>query len=233
MWFYAGENVSLNFDFKVDGEFVVPASASWALRLHNGTQDGGSTALTGLTTSASISIPSNKNGIAADALFENRYVLVTFDHNGRSYNLVQSYRLTRFVPITAQPADVRRLTGLFENELPDSDISVTDAYFKLFDTYGTDFSNRLTETTFKARQANEAIALQAAIDVAVSFPMRIPQSVSNEDAQFSRASNIDWAELERNLRRQLQQSLTSVISVEETTVDVFSVSSPVDPVTGA
>ena len=233
MWFFAGENVTLNFDFKVDGEFVVPSSASWIFRLHNGVQDGVSTPLTGLTTSASIEILASRNQLTVGSLYENRFVLVNFIHNGRSHTLVQTYKLASFVPITAVPGEVRRLTGLVEGELPDQDIDLMGAYFKLFDAYGTDFSNQLVATTYKNRLANEAIALQAAIDVAISFPLRVPQSVKSEDSQFIRTSSIDWAALEYGLRRQLQENLTAVISVEETLPEVFSVATPTDPVTGA
>lgn len=233
MWFFAGADVTLNFDFTVDGEFVVPASASYSLRNHSGVVVGSPVTLTNLTTSASITIAAASNTLGAGALYENRYVLVTFMHNGRSYTLVQPYKITSFVPISVVPDDVRRLTGLAANELPDADIDILTAYFYLFDTYGTDFSSQLTVTTFKNRLANEAIALKAAIDVAGSFPLRVPQSVRSEDSQFVRTSSIDWAGMERELRRQLQEKLTAVISVEESTVDVFSVSSPTDPVTGA
>lgn len=233
MWFFAGENVTLNFDFKVDGEFVVPTSASYSLRNHLGLAVGGAVNLTGLTTSVSIQIPASDNTLGANALYENRYVLVTFVHNGRNHTLVQPYKITAFVPIAATPADVRRLTGLTENELPDAEIDILSAYFQLFDSYGTDFSSHLTATTFKNRQANEAIALQAAIDVASSFPLRVPVSARSEDSQFSRVASLNFAAMELEFRRKLQQALTAVISVEETTVDVFSVSSPTDPVTGA
>jgi len=233
MWFFAGENVTINFDFKVDGEFVVPTSASYTLRNHLGVAVGGAVSLTGLTTSVSIQIPAASNEIAAGALYENRYLLVTFIYNGRNHTLVQPYKLTSFVPVTATPADVRRLTGLTENELPDAEIDILSGYFQLFDSFGTDFSSHLTATTFKNRQANEAIALQAAIDVASSFPLRVPVSARSEDSQFARIAGLDFGALELELRRKLQQSLTAVISVEETSVEVFSVSSPTDPFTGA
>lgn len=233
MWFFAGENVTLNFDFKVDGEFVVPTSASYTLRNHLGVAVGSTTNLTGLTTTASIQILAVNNAIAVGALYENRYVLVKFTHNGRDHTIVQPYKLTAFVPITSTPADVRRLTGLTENELPDAEIDILSGYFQLFDSFGTDFSNQLTATTFKNRQANEAIALQAAIDVASSFPLRVPVSARSEDSQFARIANLDFAAMELELRRKLQQALTAVISVEETTVEVFSVATPTDPVTGA
>lgn len=233
MWFFAGENVTLNFDFKVDGEFVVPTSASYALRNHLGVQVGNLVTLTDLTTSASIQILAANNTIATGALYENRYVLVMFSHNGRTHTLVQPYKIAAFVPIASTPADVRRLTGLTENELPDAEIDIMSAYFQLFDSFGTDFSSHLTATTFKNRQANEAIALQAAIDVASSFPLRVPVSARSEDSQFARIAGLDFAAMELELRRKLQQALTAVISVEETTVEVFSVATPTDPVTGA
>ena len=233
MWFFAGENVTLNFDFKVDGEFVVPTSASYTLRNHAGLAVGGAVNLTGLTTSRSIEIAASNNTLANGALYENRYVLVTFVHNGRSHTVVQPYKITSFVPIAATPTDVRRLTGLAENELPDAEIDILSAYFQLFDSFGTDFSGQLTATTFKNRQANEAIALQAAVDVAVSFPLRVPVSARSEDSQFARVATLDFAAMELELRRKLQQALTAVISVEETTVEVFSVATPTDPVTGA
>jgi hypothetical protein len=233
MWFFAGENVTLNFDFKVDGEFVVPTSASYLLRNHAGLAVGSAVTLTGLTTSASITIPAISNELTVGSLYENRFVLVSFIHNGRNHTLVQPYKIAPFMPITAVPDDVRRLVGLSEAELPDRDIDIMSAYFQLYDAYATDFSNQLVATNYKNRLANESIALQAAIDVAISFPLRVPVSVRNEDSQFARTTNIDWAGLEINLRRQLQQSLTAVISVEETIVDVFSVSIPTDPVTGA
>ena len=232
MWFYAGEPVSLTVDFIVDGEFVIPTSASYTVRNHLGVAVGSSTSLPTTGTTATIQVDSATNQISASSLFENRFVLVKFVHEGKSHTQVYPYKLTNFVPMTATPADVRRLTGLTENELPDRDIDLTSAYFFLFDAHSTDFSNQLVATDFRGRLANESIALQAAIDVVSSFPLRVPVSVRNEDAQFARIASLDFHALELELRRKLQQALTTVLSVEETAVEVFSVSSPTDPYTG-
>ena len=232
MWFYAGDPVTLTVDFTVDGEFVIPTSASYLLRDHTGIAVGSSVALPTTSTSAEISVPSLDNVIGASSLFENRFIVVVFTHAGRTYTKSVSYKLTRFVPMSATPADVRRLVGVSENELPDQDIDLHTAYFYLFDAYSTTFSNQLVSTDFRGRQANEAIALQAALDVVASFPLRVPVSAKNENDQFNRISALDFRALEADLRRKLQQTLSAVLSVEETTVEVFSVSSPTDPVTG-
>lgn len=232
MWFYAGEPVSLTVDFIVDGEFVVPSSASYTLRDHTGSAVGGSSNLPTTGTTTTLQVDAATNEIGGASLFENRFVVVKFVHDGKTHTQVYPYKLTNFVPMTASPADVRRLTGLTENELPDRDIDLTSAYFFLFDTHSIDFSSQLVATDFRARLANEAIALQAAIDVVASFPLRVPVSARNEDSQFARISSLDFHALELELRRKLQQAMTAVLSVEETTVAVFSVSSPTDPYTG-
>lgn len=233
MWFYANEDVTVVIDYMVDGDFVIPSEASYTLRSHNGLAVG-SGVLTPTTTTATILVPAAANAIDSASLFENRFVLLKFTHNGKPYTLVKPYKLTNFVPMTATPDDVRRLTGLMLNELPDNDIDLNAAYFQLFDTYGTNFSNQLVATDFRGRQSNEAIALQAAIDIASSFPFRVPVSAGSEDAKFARVAKLDFAEMERELRRRLQQNLTQVIStISETSVGIFSVSSPTDPYTGA
>ena len=232
MWFYAGETASFAFDFVVDGEFVIPTSASYTIRNHTGVAVGGAS-LTPTGTTVTISIADTLNIIAADALFENRFVVVSFIYKGQTHTTSCTYSLTRFVPLTVGPDDVRRLTGLTRQELPDDDIDIQTAYFQLFDSFGSTFAEALTSTTFRARQANESVALQAAIDVVVSFPLRVPVLTKSEDSQFNRMASIDFAALERELRRKLQQNLTQVIStVTEATVSVFSVSSPTDRFTG-
>ena len=232
MWHYAGEPLSLTVDFLVDGEFVIPSTASYSLRDHSGLAIGDSTTVNPTGTSMIIEIPALSNEIQVSSLFENRFLIVKFVHEGNSHTKTYPYKLTQFVPIAATVDDVRRLTGLNSRELPDQDIDLTSAYFSLFDAYAADFSTQLVATDFRCRQANEAIALQAAIDVVSSFPLRVPVSVANEDAEFRRTASIDFAALERELRRKLQQALTSVLSVEETTIGVFSVSTPTDPYTG-
>lgn len=235
MWFFADQAASLTVDFIVDGEFVVPSSASYSLRLHDGSMDSDLVSMTisSPSTSAVIEIPAVKNSLTAGSLLENRFLMVVFVHQGRTHTRVLPYKVTNFVPMTATADDVRRLTGLTANELPDRDIDLNTAYFALFDAYGTDFSNQLLSTTFRGRAANEAVALQAAVDVVVSFPMRVPVSVKAEDSQFARIAKLDFGALEKELRRKLQQALTTVISVAETTPDVFSVTTPTDPFTGA
>lgn len=234
MWFYAGENVSLSFDFKVDGEFVVPTSASYLVRDHLGNALVATTSLTGLTTSATVQILAASNALGSGALYENRYVLVNFIYAGKSHSMVQPYKISAFVPISAVPADVRRLTGLAENELPDQDIDLPTAYFQLLSSFGTDFTTALAATTALGQSAHEAVALQAAINVVSSFPLRVAQSVKAEDQQFTRALNIDWGGIEAELRRKLQQTMTSIVtSTTETLLDIFSVSVPTDPFTGA
>jgi len=104
----------------------------------------------------------------------------------------------------------------------------------LANTAGTTFTTAFTTEGYKGDQANKAVCLQCAIDLALSLPQRIAQKTDEEKASFQRATKFDPYKLIASLKPQLAETLES-LATEQTigSAAVFVATQPTDPFTGA
>lgn len=235
MWRTAGEDVTLQIDYVVDGEFVVPSSAIVTVRDNGGVPIGGLTAVSLAvdTTSATLTIPAAENNVAAENTFETRYVVVSFVHEGETYPQVYSYRIHPFVPLTTSPTDVRRELGLDRSELPDQDIDVLSAYLALRSDYGQPIEDALTAGNEKTLAVNKAVALKAALALVDSLPFRAAVKMKAEDSAVERMTEFDVSEIRIRLGQQLGRALDVIRGVTTGGAPIISLSNPTDAITGA
>ncbi len=189
-----------------------------------------------------VSIPGGENTISGSNVVENRFVQVTYQVSGTSFQVDANYHLTPFIPMSATADQVRALTGLTVEELPTSEVDLYQAYYNLNDvlvsvkTSSLTLKDYLISGTVKSLKANQALAIQAALDIAPSIPNRIAATQKSQDAEFTRNSKIDPNRLAMDLLSQRDSLIDSLItadaSVAQTRV-LFAVTAPTDVITGA
>lgn len=230
----AGDEVVLNIEFLVDDVYVIPDSATATVR------DNGGAVIPSLsnitlavdTTSTNLVIPAGENQISEDKSFENRFVSITFVHEGKTYHRTQYYKLFPFLPMSVTPMDVRRELGLSSMELPDEDIHLQEAYTLLKLDYGDDFTEAFYLGNERTIAANQAVAIRAALDVVDSLQFRVGVKHVAEDHQFERMDEFDLNALRTNLGQKLAQLMNVVTETTTEVPTLLVLTSPTDVITG-
>lgn len=227
MWFVSGTDVSLGIDFLVDGQFVVPDTASYALRSYDGAALT-SGALTATSTSEVLTIPLVWNALTGANLFETRFVFVSFMIGTKTHQMNLGYTLSDFVPTTATADKVRAEIGLDYVELSDADIGVNEAYFQIVE--------QITIAPFlsagnKAVAANVAVAVRAALNVSESFDLRTAINRRAEDNLMSRKASLDFDQITSRLRAKLAALLTTAKGESAVSSTIFLLTTPTDVIT--
>ena len=96
------------------------------------------------------------------------------------------------------------------------------------------FTTAFTTEGYAGDQANKAICLQSAINLALSLPQRIAQKTDEEKASFQRATKLDPYKLVEKLKIELAETIES-LETEQVVgfATAFAVTQPTDPFTGA
>lgn len=235
----AGEEYVYAVDFMVDGEFVVPDedSVSYTIRDAAGTPLAGHTnvplILDGQSDRGFIEIPASVNEKTAER--EPRHVHVMFAVNGKPRTHAGSYILIDFLNHYVTESDVRGWLGVTPSELPDSDIDLVKAYYAVKNDNSLaniDLTATLARGDQTAFAANEAIRMQAALQVLPSLENRIAQVEKADMLTFQRMNKLDINALRRRTAAHYAQAVQSVLGGTPISPILFTVTSPVDPVTG-
>lgn len=242
-WKLASSTVTLPIEFMVEGDYVIPDSESIKLTLRNttGSVIAGFNALLLDDVSGStmaLTIPPEANSLGSGATFEARFVRIDFKVQGLPYAVQAVYRIAPFLPIQATKQEVRDLIGAQYNELPDSAIDLVGAYYTLMVEHADVLPQALTATGTAAMAANKALALQAAIDTAPSWPMRLVVTESQDTTQYRRPK-VDFAKLRDSLEAQLVAQLALMAALVNDASNAISpltllvLTSPTDVITNA
>jgi hypothetical protein len=234
---YPGDASGAAFEFRVDGEYVVPDSATYWVRDNAGTViDTGAVTLTDSTTQVLIQVAGNLNSIAGGKTFENRTVEVLYFSGAASFRVRQSYRVIPWLNYTCTMADVRDALGLLDHELADDDTGMFEAYYLVAERVGaTQLASSLVAGDVTTQYANLAIVCRCALSHLGSLQLKAAQSTQDDNLKFSRA-DIDWAALQMDLTDTYEDALYSMIPVVLRTRALQQVqlrtSQPTDTITG-
>lgn len=235
MWWTAGEDVNFQIEYLVDGEYVIPTSATATVRNDGGTPIAGleNVSLAVTTTAAVLTIPAAENTVAGGSNFETRYISLSFVSDGKTYTRTLHYKLAPFLPITVTPDDVRRELGLETSEAPDSDINIMSAYILLRVEYGVNIENALTGGTSKTLAVNQAIAVKAALELVGGLQFRAAVKIKAEDSAVERMAKFDVDGIRIRLGQRLSKFLNVINDQVETGNPTLVLSNPTDAITGA
>jgi hypothetical protein len=235
-----GEAAAVQFQFIVDGEFVVPTVATYSVR------DNAGALMTGLVdvaislgatdTQATITVPANKNTVGNGLLFENRTVIGKFTYQGNIYPFRQSYRIAPFLNHTVTPDDVRSALGVLKHEFSDDDIDITSSYYLVQERVGaTALTTALAAGDITNQYANWAIMYRCAMDLVPALQLRAGLDQGDDNITFGRFDKVDWEELYDNLNQTYEDAIWNMIPFVNRPLlkqPVFLVvSKSIDPVT--
>ena len=237
MWVETAKASTLTFNLVVGNEFVVPdpsTNAVLTVRNRSGSILHTETVINPTGSQLVFALPSATNTLTGSNTNEARLASLSYTSGGFNRLLEMTYKVTQFIPFTITAQSVRSLLGLSYEELEDAEIDLISAYYTLVNSSGTTFTTAFTTEGYKGDQANKAVCLQCAIDLALSLPQRIAQKTDEEKASFQRATKFDPYKLVAGLKVQLAETLDS-LAVEQTIglAAVFVATQPTDPFTGA
>lgn len=239
----ANETSIISIDLIHGGQFVTPDDSLYSFKI---VDSEGNTIYSseGLTVpeaakdKAIIDIPSEYNVLNEGSLFEDRFIVVTFNYQLSQRRIKKHFRLIEEPVFTASVEDVRNIYGINEGELPDDDLDMTEVYLMLVESKGEIFKNALKSNNRANFRANRAIALQGALNIFTSLRLRIAESEKSGTNTFLRnLKNIDWEGLRAELENELVGLLEDITGEAVSYVDNYSpivigVRSP-DAITGS
>lgn len=235
-----GYDIVVPFTFMVNGQPKIPTSGTvkYTVYGHNGVALVGLTDVnvtTGIaTTSVSISIPSANATIAVGKRFETRNIIVQAMIEGKLQLFQKKVRVVPYLNHSVSPEQVRSYIGLNFSELPDDAIDLFNAYLALENrTSEASLTSALSSGTFLEQRANEAIKLQAVIDLIPSLKQRLAQSQTNGLVAFTRPNNIDFDGMLDTATSRYADLVSAITNVAVTTPTLLVFNNPTDPVTGA
>lgn len=233
----AGEASTFLVPFLVDGEFVTPddGSVTYTVRGNDGAALSGlsAVAVSVSTTEVPITVSALANAKDAGKDFENRFIIVDFEADGYPHQAKLVYTLVDWMIFTTSGDDVRALIGASSSELPDQDIDLVSAYFKVRSTLGSSvLTEALSAGNATTRSANRAIACTAALEALPSLQLRVPQSDGDGMVKFTRFSGVDWRQLTGEISAKLATALSEITGVSESTPVFGVVATSTDVITG-
>lgn len=235
-WQLSNKACTVFVEFKKDGEFVLPDAGSVKLtvRSNSGALLVNATAVPDPSSTVTTVVISQANNTITAGTTESRYVLVEFTSGTQPLTFETKYKLTDFLPITAEPQNVRGHLGVRYGELPDSDIDLYEAYYNLLRSNST-LATALVTTDTRAMNANRAIAIACALDLIPSMSTRAAKQDSLNNATLLRQT-IDWDAIQLKLQGELAEALAGLSLAVVTTFSVptmFAVVTPTDVITNA
>ena len=207
------ESALISVDLVQGGQYVTPDDSLFSFKIINSSNEiiySQEAVSVGEDTKdrAIINIPSEYNTLSEGALFEDRFVIVSFIYKAGQVRLKKAYRLINEPNFTTTVNDVRNIYGINEGELPDEDLDMTEIYLTMLAANGESFAEALKSNTRANFRANRAIALQAALNIFTSLRLRVAESEKSGTNTFLRnLRNIDW----EALRAELENELTGLI----------------------
>lgn len=231
-----GEGVSIVFDIIEDGVFVSPdvGSVTYTVRDNSGQGIIGHTSQPVTTvegqTTVMLTLPGGIN--TKSKTFELRTVELTYTVGGRNGKTRQSYRVHDWMPYSVSQSDVRAFVGLSEAELPDHEVDLVVAYLTLKEDLA-DLDDHLTSGDLSAIRANRAIVCTAVLSLAHTIQLRAMHSQSSETARVARYTNIDWNRVTHQASSELSELNKVLTNSLEASVPLLTISTGIDPITGA
>lgn len=248
---YKDEDFWYNFDFKVNGDFVVPDDNTYEYKIRDTSgnilysntyspklieDDEDDTEETLSPDSGSFVVPAEYNSLGEGNLFDTRIVEIGFAVKGKYQLIKDSYRITDFYYFSATPKDVRDYYGLNSGELPDEDIDLVEIYLQLVQKHGDIFTNALKTAGVANIRANRLIVLKSVVQNFSSVRLRVNQEENDGSSKFIRYLNkIDWDALLARAQAELEElenNLTGEENISYTDYVPFMLGAVTDAITG-
>lgn len=237
MYALSGEDFNYPVRFKVEDDFVVPDadSVKVTIRGQSGSVVSGwnRKAVDHAGKSAITLVIDGAANQTTGGQREKRTVIVEFEIDDVVHKCQSSYFVTDYLNITATPDDVRRVFGAEPSELPDSMISIEDAYYDLVRIYDnkTDLDAAFVDSD-NMQMANQLVVAQAASKVLQAMQVRLNKIDASDQESFTRFE-VDFPALANSIARLGSEAADVVFQRGDVTSNLFTKVTPTDVVTGA
>lgn len=237
--FLAGTDVTLTVMLAEAGAPLIPDAGSLTYTVRD--QEGAAIptltnvpVTTGPTTyQVPILVLAANNVITDGRRFEKRTIALNYLVNGIGKQQIATYRLTAFLNHSVTPGQIRGFVGVQQHELPGEEIDLLISFLKVEKVVGlAELGAALASGTTVELSANEAIRMQAVLDVLPSLKQRIAQSETNGLKGFSRPVIRDFSDVEQNARDRYSDALTDITGRTDTTFTLAVLTQDTDPITG-
>jgi len=185
------------------------------------------------TTSVPVTIDAADNSIASGKIFEKRTIVLTIEKNGQVHTFRKNYRLVPLLKHSETPDSVRSFLGVANHELPDEDIDLFQAYITVKELFDNPTIDAVLESgDHKEMAANEAIRMQAVLDVIPSLKQRIAQNESDGTFEFARPKLENFNQLEKTARDRYSRAIQLATESTPTNTTMVLTTRETDPITG-
>lgn len=217
MWTLAGEEAALSFDFKVDGQFVLPDQGSVFVTVRdndgNAISDWNKVEYPDASgTSLHVTLPAAVNYVPSNMAFETRYIRVEFKVEGVARTTSKSYRVTPFIPLQTSEEGVRSRLGANSQEVPDESIDLHAAYHMLLASGENNLPYALKANSVATLAANNAIEIKAAIEHLPALGAKLAQMETQDNASRVRMK-LDIPQLRIELIEALKSELAMMSEI--------------------
>lgn len=237
MYALNGDELSYPVRFLVEGDYVVPDADSVKVTLRGQTGNVISgwnrKAIDHEAKSAIKVVIDGSANTTTGGQREKRTVIVEFEVDGVAFKRTSHYFLTDYLNITATPADVRRVFGVEPTELPDSMVSVEEAYYDLIRIYNdkTTLDTALGDSD-KMQMANQLIVAAAANRVLQSLQTRLYKIEASDQESFTRF-DVDFPAMAAKVAAMGTEAADAVFDRSEVSPPLLIKVTPTDVITGA
>jgi hypothetical protein len=234
----SGAPYTLTVEYFQGGEYVVPDEGSVSYTLYDNSgaaivaQTDVAVATDNTSQQSQITISGTYHTIAGGKSFEQRTLRVKYKRDGKDYTTEQWYYVTGNLNLRVRPQEVLLLLGIREGEALLEEVDLVQAYFKVSSALGsTVFGTALSSGGITQIKVNEAVKITAALDLAAVIELKAFRKFGNE-LNYSRFEKIDFAGIRATLKSNLADALSAATNVVSTAPSLFTVTQPVDPLTG-
>lgn len=233
----SGKAVSIRFDFLVEGQAVIPSSATYSVLKNDLTVVSGlnnqSLALAPDTNYVNVTVPDVAN--VSTLLNEVRYINVDFIYQGKTYNLSKHYFLVPAINFPLSAGEVRAVLGVSETEVPDEFIDILSAYEEIKTSVSLNVSTILTTGSSLLPTLIKAVKYKAALNCSIAIETLVMQSEQADNTLYLRFQKIDFAAMRQEILARLNESTRKLDNIlDGGTTQIYGiVAVGTDPVTGA
>lgn len=232
----AAQDAIVAVDLLVDGDLVVPDSnqVAYTVRKNDGTSvQSGTLTLAASATRAAVTVLAANNAKTLD--YEMRSVTFRWTKNSEPYEATYTYRLVPWLLIPTNPGEVRQAIGASRQELPDEDVDLIKAYYRVEGDTGQTLQTVFAASGTAAAALGEAIRFAAALDVVDTLELRVLQKEQGDNVSITRFADVDFDALRARLAAAYAKHIDAVTGATDTADFSLSVTQrpAIDPVTGS
>ena len=229
--------ITLYYDFIVESELVIPDYDTIFYTLYDN-QDSPIPGYDNIQPEGSpledtaISIVIGADGNTKTHDFEVRSLRVSFQYQGKPYEIEDTYQIVDRINFPITKASVRAIVGLSSTEWDDDSIDIIGSASDLQIETGIDVNSIISQGGSNSRKLLQLIRLRTVLNILPSLELVALQSEQADNTVAKRFSKVDFEALRARILGEYEALLEEVTGGTTYPVVSFIVFTDTDPVTG-